>query len=253
MRIKPKKEKHDELLCELIKEYHETFDQILGYRRMTLFINVLNHLNHSEGYIYRLMTFLGVKSRIRRKKTNRKKTKPDYIAENILDRDFNASAPNEKWLTDVTEFKIPLDNRKLYLSPILDLYDKSIITYELSFKNNNHVVFKMFDKALELNPDAKPIFHSDRGFQYTSKIFKKKIDDAKMTQSMSRPGKCIDNGPMEAFFGTLKSEMFYGKKFNDYDELKKAIDDYIVFYNNQRFQAGLKNMAPIEYRSHALI
>ena len=239
------------MLCSLINEYHSTFDGILGYRRMTIFINKLNHKSFSKVYIHRLMRFLGIKARIRIKKVNRKKIKPDYTKENILSRDFKASKPNEKWLTDVTEFSIPGDNRKLYLSPILDLYDNSIIEYRLSYKNNNNLVFRMFDSAIQKYPNAKPIFHSDRGFQYTGNAFKKKIEDVGMTQSMSRVGKCIDNGPMEGFFGTLKSEMFYGKKFNTLEELKKKIIEYIEFYNEKRFQKRLKCMTPIEFRNHA--
>lgn len=250
-RSQPEKEKQDELLCSLINEYHLTFDGILGYRRMTMFINRLNHKSFSEGYIHRLMNVLGLTARIRRKKVNRKKIKPEYTKENILSRDFASKLPNEKWLTDVTEFSIPGESKKLYLSPIIDLYDNSIIEYELSFKNNNHLVFSMFEKAIKKYPDARPIFHSDRGFQYTSSIFKNKIEEANMIQSMSRVGRCIDNGPMEGFFGTLKSEMFYGKTFKTLEELKERIVEYIEFYNEKRFQKRLKCMAPIEYRNHA--
>ena len=252
-RVKPEKEKRDEKLCEIITEYHATFDGILGYRRMTMFINRLNQTNYSEKYIYQLMKYLKIKARIRRKKVTRKKTKPDYIKENILNRNFKAEKPNEKWLTDVTEFSIPGDSRKLYLSPIMDLYDNSIIEYNISFSNNNQMVFKMFDKAREKYPDAKPIFHSDRGFQYTTEIFKNKIEKAGMTQSMSRVGKCIDNGPMEGFFGTLKTEMFYGKKFNSLEELREKIIEYITFYNEKRFQKRLKCLTPSEYRNQALL
>jgi len=248
-RVEPEKEKNDKLLCSLINEYHSTFDGILGYRRMTMFINRLNQKTYSEGYIHRLMAFQSISARIRRKKVNRKKVKPDYIKENILARDFKAEKPNEKWLTDVTEFSIQGDSRKLYLSPIMDLCDNSIIEYELSFRNNNQIVFKMFDNAIKKYPDAKPIFHSDRGFQYTSNVFKKKIDTAGMKQSMSRVGKCIDNGPMEGFFGIIKSEMFYGKKFDSLEDLKAKIIEYIQFYNERRFQKKLGCLAPMEYRN----
>jgi len=198
------------------------------------------------------MKYLGITARIRRKKINRKKSKPDYVKENILARNFSASKPNEKWLTDVTEFKIPNDTRKLYLSPIMDLYDNSIIEYELSFKNVNSFVFKMFDRAVENNPGAKPIFHSDRGYSYTNNVFKTKLEKAGMKQSMSRVGKCIDNGPMEGFFGILKSEMFYDKKFQSMEDLIAKINDYIKFYNEERFQARLGSLAPLEYRNLAL-
>ncbi len=250
-RPKPNKEKQDELLCNLINEYNATFDGILGYRRMTLFINRLNQQTYSEGYIHRLMRYLGIKSRIRRKKVNRRRTKPDYVAENLLARDFIAKKINEKWLTDVTEFSIPGDSRKLYLSPIMDLYDNNIIEYELSYRNNNRLVFKMFDKAVKKYPDAKPIFHSDRGFQYTSKVFKTKVEAANMKKSMSRVGKCIDNGPMEGFFGTLKSEMFHGKSFSSLEDLKEKVIIYIKFYNNRRFQKKLGCLSPLEYRNQA--
>ena len=132
------------------------------------------------------------------------------------------------------EFKIIGSKQKLYLSSILDLYDNSIVSYEFSMSNNNILVFKTFDKAIEKNPHAKPIFHSDRGFQYTSKMFKVKLDDQGMIQSMSRVGKCIDNGPMEGFWGTLKSESFYGLKFTDEQSLRNKIEEYIFFYNNYR-------------------
>ncbi len=252
MRVRPIKETRDECLCNLILEYHAAYDGILGYRRMTMFINHFNQTNYSEAYIHRLMTHLGVSARIRRKKVNRKRVKPDYVRENILARDFSTNAPNEKWLTDVTEFSLPQDSRKLYLSPIMDLYDNSIIEYELSYSNTNQLVFRMFDRAILKNPDAKPIFHSDRGFQYTSNAFKYKIENTGMQQSMSRIGKCIDNGPMEAFFGILKAEMFYGKKFNGMEELISKIKGYIEFYNRKRLQKRLKCLAPITYRSQAL-
>lgn len=219
---------------------------------MTMFINILNQTSYSEGYIHRLMKVINVHARIRRKRYNYIKTKPEQVGENILNREFDALYPNEKWCTDVTEFKIPGQKQKLYLSAILDLYDKRIVAYELSNSNNNKLVFDNFKKALELNPNAKPIFHSDRGFQYTSKQFKFMLDENDMIQSMSRVGKCIDNGPMEAFWGTLKSEMFYGIKFNDETSIREAIEDYIYFYNNKRFQAKLKGMTPIQYGNHTL-
>lgn len=133
----------------------------------------------------------------------------------------------------------------------MDLYDNSIVEFELSFSNNNRLVFKMFDRAVQNNPTAKPIFHSDRGFQYTNNTFKRKLDDAGMNQSMSRVGKCIDNGPMEGFFGILKSEMFYEKKFQSMDNLIEKVKEYITFYNEKRFQKKLKCLAPMEYRNQA--
>ena len=121
---------------------------------------------------------------------------PEITAENILNRDFYAAKPNEKWLTDVTEFKyyVGAEVRKIYLSAILDLYDRRIVSYKIGDSNNNLLVFETLDEAVKANPDAHPLFHSDRGFQYTGKIFHSKLIAANMRQSMSRVGRCIDNG-----------------------------------------------------------
>ena len=139
--------------------------------------------------------------------------------------------------------------QKPILSAILDLKDKSIVSYVVGRINNNILAFNTFDIAIQKYPDAKPLFHSDRGFQYTSKVFKAKLDAAGMTQSMSRVGCCIDNGPMEAFWGTLKAEMYYLNKFADDDSLKTAIEKYIEFYNFDRYQEKLGGLAPLEFRA----
>ena len=249
----PKKEYKDQELCELIIEYDSTYNHILGYRRMTMYINKLNNTNYSWKYIRRLMRILGIKSKIRQKRYNYIKVKPEQVGENILARDFSSNYPNEKWLTDVTEFKVIGQKQKIYLCSILDLYDKSIVAYTISFRNDNKLVFDTFDKAIALNPTAKPIFHSDRGFQFTSKTFKFKLDQQGMIQSMSRVGKCIDNGPMEAFWGTLKAEQYYLNKYYSIEALQQAIEEYIEFYNTQRLQAKLKGLTPIEYRNQALV
>jgi transposase InsO family protein len=250
-RQKTPKECQDEMIAAWIQHFHEKYKQILGYRRMTMYINRALDTHYCEGYIHRLMQVHGLHSRIRRKKVNRKKASGEHISENLLNREFRAESAHEKWLTDVTEFAIAKDARKLFLSPILDLYGNSILTYKLSFRNNNHLVFQMFEEARQKYPDAKPLFHDDRGFQYTHRSFKKMLDDAGMTHSMSRPGKCIDNGPMEAFFGTLKSEMFHGQKFESMDHLIGEIHAYIDFYNNDRLQKGLGCLSPADYRRQA--
>ena len=145
----------------------------------------------------------------------RRAKNPQYIAENLLNRQFHADRPNEKWLTDVTELKwyMGIEVHKLYLSAILDLYDRRIVAYVISERNDNTLVFKTFDKAVKANPNAHPLFHSDRGFQYTNRTFHHRLEQAGMTQSMSRVAHCVDNGPMEGFCGTLKSERYYGKRF----------------------------------------
>ncbi|ACA44605.1 IS3 family transposase [Clostridium botulinum] len=236
-------------LLPLIKNAYEEKQGILGYRQMTIKLNREHEFHVNSKRIYRLMSILNLKSVCRKKKKNYKKTTPQVTAENILNRNFNSDKFGEKWLTDVTEMKYGIGG-KAYLSAILDLADKSIVSFVIGHSNNNTLVFKTLDIAHEQHPDAKPLFHSDRGFQYTSKNFKKKLDDADMTQSMSRVSRCINNGPMEAFWGMLKSEMYYLRKFNSYSELESVIPDYINYYNNQRYQKRLKCMTPLEYREY---
>ncbi|WP_236905687.1 IS3 family transposase [Clostridium sporogenes] len=242
-------EQFNQELLPLIKNAYEEKQGILGYRQMTIKLNREHEFHVNSKRIYRLMSILNLKSVCRKKKKNYKKTTPQVTAENTLNRNFNSDKFGEKWLTDVTEMKYGIGG-KAYLSVILDLADKSIVSFVIGHSNNNTLVFKTFDIAHEQHPDAKPLFHSDRGFQYTSKNFKKKLDDADMTQSMFRVSRCIDNGPMEAFWGMLKSEMYYLRKFNSYSELESVITDYINYYNNQRYQKRLKCMTPLEYREY---
>lgn len=145
-------------LAELVKEYDERFCHILGYRRMTSWINHFNHTSYSKNRVHRIMKKLGIHSVIRKKKKKYIYAKPDETAENILQRDFYATVPNQKWATDVTEFKVPREKKKLYLSAIIDLYDRYPVAYVVSARNDNRLIFKTFDKAIAANPDAKPIF-----------------------------------------------------------------------------------------------
>lgn len=200
--------------------------------------------------ILRICRKLGIKSTIKYANNGctRQAKNPQYIAENILDRQFSAQAPNEKWLTDVTEFHyyVSLEKHKVYLSAILDLYDRRIVAYVIGDSNNNDLVFRTFDEAIQANPDAHPLFHSDRGGQYTSRAFHKKLESAGMIQSMSRVGKCIDNGPMEGFWGILKRERYYGRHFSSREALVSMIEEYIEYYNGRRLQRNLGIMTPME-------
>ncbi|WP_353892234.1 IS3 family transposase [Proteinivorax hydrogeniformans] len=192
----------------------------------------------------------GLKSVIRKKKKRYVKSTPQHISANILNRNFKADSTNEKWVTDITELKY--GSKKAYLSAILDLHDNSIVSYVIGHSNNNELVFNTLDKALDVAPGAASLLHSDRGFQYTSKGFRRKIEDAQMTHSMSRVGKCIDNAPMESFFGTLKCEKYYlHGTYKTFNELKESIDEYIFFYNYKRLQAKLGAKSPMEYRRQA--
>ena len=240
-------------ITEYVKDFYEESNGVLGYRQMCININreKTNELPHNVNVkrIRRIMRILGLKSVIRKKRPDYVKSTPEITAENVLKRDFKATVPFEKWLTDVTEFKyyVGSEVKKLYLSAILDLYDRRIIAYKLGDSNNNALVFETFDEATALYPQAKPIFHSDRGFQYTNKIFHQKLVEAGMIQSMSRVGRCLDNAPMEGWWGILKSEMYYLKKFTSREELVSAIENYIHFYNTRRYQKRLNCMTPCEY------
>lgn len=247
----PEQEQENRKLAGLIKEYDERFCHILGYRRMTSWINHFNHTNYSKNRVHRIMKKMGIHSVIRKKKKKYKPSSPETTAENTLKRDFNAVRPNEKWATDVTEFKIPETGKKLYLSVILDLYDRIPVAYVVSRRNDNKLVFDIYARAIAANPEARPLFHSDRGFQYTSKTFQKKLQKQGMEQSMSRVGHCIDNGPIEGFWGIIKSEMYQMYAITDEESLLNAIDQYLKFYAEERPQERFHCKAPAEVRCEA--
>ena len=226
-RTPSKSQQINEELVEWIKELYEEQNGILGYRQMTITVNRRHETHFNKKRIRRLMQILHLKSVCRKKKYNYIKSTPEVTAENILNREFYADAPDEKWLTDVTEFKyyVGAEVKKIYLSAILDIFDRRIVSYRIGTSNNNQLVFETFNEAVANNPTAHPLFHSDRGFQYTNKTFHNMLMEAGMRQSMSRVGRCIDNGPMEGFWGILKSEMYYLRKFSSKEELTKAIED----------------------------
>ena len=199
------------------------------------------------------MKVIGIHAIIRQKRKQHTYATPETVAANKLNRDFHADKPNEKWATDVTAFKIPEVNKILYLSAILDLYDRVPVSYVISTRNNNALVFKTFDKAIEAYPDATPLFHSDRGFQYTSKVFQMKLQNQGMDQSMSRVGHCIDNGPTEGLWGIIKTEMYAMYDINDEASLRDAIEKYLHFYTYERPQERFKGKVPAEVRQEAML
>lgn len=231
-------------LAILYAQYNGTY----GYRRLADEYNKRNGTAYNDKRFYRLTGLVGLKAVIRRVRPAYQRSTPEITAENILGRNFTAEKPNEKWLTDVTEMKYG-NGEKLYLSAILDLKSRDIVSFAIGKSNNNQLVFDTFDRAVQAHPGAKPLFHSDRGVQYTSKQFRARLDAAGMVQSMSRVGRCIDNGPMEGFWGILKCEMYYLRRFESYDDLAAAIEEYIYFYNHRRRQRGLDKLAPADYRS----
>ena len=250
----PAEELENRTLAQLIQEYDQRFDHILGRKRMCRWINALNHKHYNVKRVHRLMKELNIHSVIRKKRKKYQRSTPETTAENLLSRNFYAEAPNLKWATDVTEFKWYQNNKvqKLYLSAILDLYDRSVVSWVVSTRNDNKLVLDTFKKAIQSNPNARPLFHSDRGFQYTSKIFQRNLKQQGMEQSMSRVGCCIDNGPTEGFWGIVKSEMYYTRKFTDATSLREAISKYIDFYNNRRLQERFGDKAPAQIRAEAL-
>lgn len=219
-----------------------------GYRRITLELNnkgiIINHKT-----VKRLMDTLGLKSLVRIKKYKSYKGEQGKIAPNILERNFKASQMNQKWVTDITEFKVA--GKKLYLSPILDLFNKEIISYQLAESPNFKQVHNMLQKAFKRkNKEDDLILHSDQGWQYQMVTYQKMLQENNITQSMSRKGNCLDNAVIENFFGILKSELYHLKKYSSINQLKKDIDNYIHYYNNERISLSLKGMSPIQYRAH---
>ena len=236
-------------LAEKVEQIHiESPDK--GYRRINDELRHDHGIHVNDKRVLRICRAKGIKSTIKYSShgCTRRAKNPQYIAENLLNRRFHADKPNEKWLTDVTEFKwyAGAEVHKLYLSAILDLYDRRIVAYAISERNDNPLVFKTFDKAVKANPDAHPLFHSDRGFQYTNRAFHHKLEQAGMTQSMSRVAHCIDNGPMEGFWGILKRERYYGRRFKSKQELIRMIESYIRYYNTRRVQRKLGVLTPME-------
>lgn len=229
---------------------YEKVERTFGYRQLTLHLRKQLGKPLNAKRVYRLMRIQGIQSVIRRKRKKYVGSTPQQVTENVLNRNFEAEAPNDKWVTDVTEFKYG-NGQKAYLSAIKDLHDKSIVAYVLGHSNNNSLVFKTLELALQAAPENHPLLHIDRGFQYTSLHFKEMLDEEKLTQSMSRVGCCIDNGPMESFWGTLKCKKYYLHTYRTFAELQQDIDDYIHFYNNERFQAKLNGLSPIEFRTKA--
>ena len=195
------------------------------------------------------MNLLGLKSIIRVKKYKSYKGENGKIAPNILARNFKAQAPNQKWATDITEFKVA--GNKLYLSPIIDLFNQEIISYELTEQPVFNQVVMMLKKAFNKIPNnTNLLLHSDQGWQYQMRQYQNLLKKKGIIQSMSRKGNCLDNAIIENFFGILKSEMFYTQKFKSIEQLKTEINRYIIYYNNERIKSNLNKMSPIKYRAH---
>ena len=197
------------------------------------------------------MKVLGLKCLVRIKKYRSYKGETGKIAPNIIERDFNATEPNQKWATDITEFS--LFGSKMYLSPILDMYNGEIVSYTISRSPVLNQVMDMLDKAFSKIPDdTNLILHSDQGWQYQHKHYQCMLRRKGIRQSMSRKGNCLDNAVMENFFGLLKSELLYLQKFDSLEHFKQELVDYLDYYNNRRIKMKLKGLPPALHRQQAL-
>lgn len=232
-----------------IKELFEKNKERYGYRRITALLRqegiVLNHKT-----VLKLMKSLNLRGKQRKNdKYHSYKGEVGKVADNLLNRDFYASKPFEKLTTDVTQFNVCED--KVYLSPIMDLYNREIISYSISLNPNLEQIREMLQGLTERLPNnATPIFHSDQGWQYQHPKYQRYLQEHNIIQSMSRKGNCMDNGAMENFFGRLKVEMFYGEKFSSVEDFITKLHDYISYYNNERISLKLKGMSPVQYRTH---
>lgn len=232
-------------LKECIKQiYHENKGRY-GYRRINL--ELLNRgyvINHKT--VQRLMRLMGLRSMIRMKKYKSYKGDVGRIAPNVLKRDFKAEKPDEKWVTDITEFA--LCGQKVYLSPIIDLYNGEIISYSISDRPVFAQVEDMLNKAFAKIPDnTNLILHSDQGWQYQMKKYQNMLKEKGIIQSMSRKGNCLDNSLAENFFSQLKAEFLYIQEFDSIEQFKTELIEYIEYYNTKRIKLKLK-ASPVAYR-----
>ena len=242
-------DKYEDAKAEIIAIYHENKGRY-GYRRITMELHNRGiPLNHKT--VQRLMKELGLVCRVRMKKYRSYKGEVGKSAPNLLKRDFSTTAPNQKWVTDVTEFS--LFGQKLYLSPILDLHSSDLVSYVISERPVLSMVMDMIDDAARwLPPGAAPVLHSDQGWQYQHKHYQKKLKDYGIIQSMSRKGNCLDNAVIENFFGLLKSELLYLQNFDSMEHFKQELIDYLDYYNNRRIKVKLKGLPPALHRQQAL-
>ena len=222
-----------------------------GYRRITLELHNRGYsINHKT--VQRLMKELGLVCKVRMKKYQSYKGEVGKIAPNLLDRNFEAEKPNQKWVTDVTEFS--LFGQKRYLSPILDLCSRDLVAYTISDRPVLSLVMDMLNQAFEKLPNGTGlILHSDQGWQYQHKQYQRMLHAKGIHQSMSRRGNCLDNAVMESFFGLLKSELLYLQDFDSLDHFTKELSDYLDYYNNRRLKAKLKGLTPAQHRRQALL
>jgi transposase InsO family protein len=247
------KEDSETELKELITDLFYQFKERYGYKRITDEVKKHGYcINHKK--VYRIMKELGlkcVKFMRKSRKYNSYKGKVGKVAKNRINRRFNTPIPLQKLVTDITEFKCAGD-AKLYLNPILDLYNGEVISYGITKRPTLDLVIEPLEKAIDIiksRATFRTTIHSDQGWHYQHNKWVKTLKKNKVFQSMSRKATCADNASMENFFGILKQEMYYGEKLVSYDELKRRIEEYIHWYNNERSKKKLTGLSPVEYRT----
>jgi putative transposase len=239
-------DKYQQEKSEILRIYHLHKGRY-GYRRITDEMKNLGYtINHKT--VQKIMGILDLKSTIRKMHYRSYKGTVGTIAPNVIDRDFKASLPNQKWTTDITQINIK--EEKLYLSPILDMFNGEIISYSISKSPNMKLINEMLDKAFKKVSNTKElIFHSDQGWQYQHYEYRKALEEHGIVQSMSRKGNCLDNAMAENFFGIMKSELLYAEKFESSNQFIKSLEEYINYYNNRRIKSRLKGKSPVQYRA----
>ncbi|WP_163104252.1 IS3 family transposase [Amedibacterium intestinale] len=258
--------KNDEIMNIIIHIFY-THKERYGYRRITLELRNMGYtINHKK--VKRLMSIMGLygqtpKARYKSYKGDMNGTTKNLLLSKVVDeekhktyydRNFNTTRCNEIWSTDISEFHIAAG--KLYLSPILDLHNREIVSFNISKSPNFEQIKDMLKQAFDKYDNLEGLkFHSDQGWQYQMQSYHEMLEEKRIQQSMSRKGNCLDNSPMENFFGRMKNEMFYGYEysFKTLDDLKVAMEEYIDYYNKQRITAKLKGLTPVQYRNQSLI
>jgi putative transposase len=233
---------------KILASYHKV-KGIYGYRRIKISLQKEHGVTVNHKRVYRLMQVLGIQSRIRKKRKYFGRPESTVVSENHLNRNFTATKPNEKWVTDITFLSV--QGQWLYLSVLLDLFNNEVVSYRISERNDLSLVLETVKAAVKKRKAKGVLLHSDQGHQYTSRQYHKLLSDSKITVSMSRRGNCLDNACVESFFGHLKSECIYLESFKSKEDLETAVRRYVHFYNHKRFQSRLKNHSPVRYRTMA--
>lgn len=246
--LKPKTDKYAVEKQEILEIFTENFGRYGRRRIHSVMLSKGYIINHKT--VDKLMKCLNLNGKQRKSKYKSYKGEVGKVAPNLLSRNFEAEKPFEKLVTDVTEFAVCDD--KVYLSPIMDLYNREIVSYSISLSPNFEQTREMLKGLFEILPsEARPIIHSDQGWQYQMKEFQSCLQENCITQSMSRKGNCLDNAAMENFFGRLKVEMFYGEKFDSVEDFIQKLIEYLEYYNNERISLKLNGLSPVQYRTQS--